>query len=522
MADITGTAVGDILEGDGASVVISTDSTGSQTDGQSFDPVFSPDGTKVAFYSHANDLVAGDTNNALDIFVKDLVSGLTMRVSTDAAGGQADDGSAGPTFSPDGQEIAFTSVATNLVPGVSGEQLYLKNIATGAIQCVSSGAGNGGRFAAFSPNGSQIAFLANGGTFLYDRSDSATTLVSSSGDSAPVFSPDGSKLAYVQGTSLIEYDIASRHETVLAKIAGISPDSFALSPDWTRLAFISSVADLVPGDTNNAPDVFIETLATGSIERVSVSAAGVQSNGLSCETPLFSPDGTKLSFFSNATNLLGPSSAKPKYDQLFVKDLSTGAVTCVSTNAGGRPAAGFVDPPTSVVHPEIWSPDGSNIVYSSSASHLFFGQAGGTGIILLRALPGSTFNDVIHGGAGDDTVIGGAGADVLYGGDGADRFVFLHKSDSSLAPKGRDTIMDFSHAEGDRIDLSAIDANTTLTGHQAFTFTAGGFTHSPGELIELVRPSGYLVEGDVNGDAKADLAIFVQAGAPLVSSDFIL
>ena len=135
---------------------------------------------------------------------------------------------------------------------------------------------------------------------------------------------------------------------------------------------------------------------------------------------------------------------------------------------------------------------------------------------------GNGGNDTLSGGAGNDTLAGGAGADVLYGGGGADTFVYLAPSDSTPALTGQDQIMDFSHAEGDKIDLSAIDANKALAGDQAFSFVTGGFTHVAGQLIEVSKTGGMLVEGDVNADGKADFAILVHAASPLGAGDFIL
>src|SRR5437879_888020 len=92
---------------------VSTAADGTQGNSSSLSPVFSPDGSKIAFTSFASNLVAGDTNGNPDIFVKDLASGAITRVSTAADGTQAigpgfvkgDSGS--PVFSPDGSKIAF-------------------------------------------------------------------------------------------------------------------------------------------------------------------------------------------------------------------------------------------------------------------------------------------------------------------------------------------------------------------------------------------------------------------------------
>jgi Ca2+-binding RTX toxin-like protein len=156
------------------------------------------------------------------------------------------------------------------------------------------------------------------------------------------------------------------------------------------------------------------------------------------------------------------------------------------------------------------------------------------------SITGSKFNDWLQGGGGNDTLIGGAGndtlqgddgndvinggkgADVLIGGAGADTFVYAAAADSTVKAAGQDTIIDFSHAQGDKIDLSAIDANPVLSGDQAFHFSGGFFDHTDGSLISVAKSGGYLVEGDINGDAKADFAIMVMSSSALVAGDFVL
>lgn len=133
-------------------------------------------------------------------------------------------------------------------------------------------------------------------------------------------------------------------------------------------------------------------------------------------------------------------------------------------------------------------------------------------------LTGSAGSNRIEGGAGADTLIGGAGADTLAGGAGADTFVYLAAGDSK--PKGMDTILDFRASEGDRISLTAIDANTRTAGDDAFTLVSV-FDRRPGQLVVEVADAGYLVSGDTNGDGRADFAIKVFSTDALTETAFL-
>jgi Ca2+-binding RTX toxin-like protein len=142
--------------------------------------------------------------------------------------------------------------------------------------------------------------------------------------------------------------------------------------------------------------------------------------------------------------------------------------------------------------------------------------AGGRG---ADTLAGGAGRDTLAGGADDDELQGGGAADVLTGGSGRDVFIFASVADIGLAPAARDRITDFRPGE-DLIDLSAIDANTTAAGNQAFTFITGAFTGVAGQL-RYGAASG-LLQGDVNGDGTADFALELAAGLALSAADIVL
>jgi hypothetical protein len=137
-------------------------------------------------------------------------------------------------------------------------------------------------------------------------------------------------------------------------------------------------------------------------------------------------------------------------------------------------------------------------------------------------LVGGLGNDVLYGGGGNDVLIGGAGIDKLFGGSGADIFQFTGTSDSLVGSKA-DQIADFARGL-DRIDLSSIDANTKVSGDQAFAFLgSGAFTGKAGQLRYASASDGTTsIYADTNGDKAADLQIKLIGSYALTASDFLL
>lgn len=129
--------------------------------------------------------------------------------------------------------------------------------------------------------------------------------------------------------------------------------------------------------------------------------------------------------------------------------------------------------------------------------------------------------NAITGGAGADTLTGGGGADTLTGGAGADRFTLSVASDSPVASPI--TLSDFSNAEGDRIDLSDMDANTASPADDAFIFLGTvAFSNVAGQLRIQAAGADLQLLGDINGDGTADFVITLTAVTNLVAGDIVL
>ncbi|MCP3403703.1 VCBS domain-containing protein [Bradyrhizobium sp. CCGB20] len=425
---------------DGSITRVSTGATGSQADGQSHQPLLSPDGTKVVFESYADNLVPGDTNGAPDIFVKDLTTGAITLVSTNASGVQGDGWSYQPVFSSDGTKLAFVSGADNLVPGDTNQawDVFVKDLTSGAITLVSTSAsgaqadGFQSTNPIFSPDGTKVAFysdadnLVPGDTdhlrdiFVKDLITGAITLVGPSpynggagtngGDQngytyAPSFSPDGTKIVFGVATGFgvgvnaiyIKDLVTGTTTPVSASASGVPGNRGSydpvFSPDGTKVAFYTFADNLVPGSSNiDVGNIVIKDLTTGVVTLVSANAGGDPQNNGEAQKPVFSPDGTKIAFYSAANNLV-PGVSGYSYE-IYVKDLITGAVTVVSTNASGAPANGYSLLPA-------FSADGTKLVFESSASNLVPGDTNGTSDIFVKdiAAPSVTQAKLTDNGA---------------------------------------------------------------------------------------------------------------------------
>ncbi|WP_335944732.1 M10 family metallopeptidase [Pseudomonas sp. G166] len=133
-----------------------------------------------------------------------------------------------------------------------------------------------------------------------------------------------------------------------------------------------------------------------------------------------------------------------------------------------------------------------------------------------NVLSGGAGNDQLNGGAGNDTLIGGMGADTLTGGDGADRFVFSFLNELGLG-SARDTIFDFSSLQGDKVDLSKLDANAPTTLFEKFTFIDSNDFTGVGQL----RFVDNVLSGNINGDLGADFEIQLVGVNTFTANDLV-
>jgi Ca2+-binding RTX toxin-like protein len=158
---------------------------------------------------------------------------------------------------------------------------------------------------------------------------------------------------------------------------------------------------------------------------------------------------------------------------------------------------------------------GNDTLTSGSGNDSLYGGDGNDRLTAGRG------DDQLCGGAGDDTLVGGAGADQMKGGGGSDTFVYQSLSDSGSALSLRDLITDFG--TGDKIDLSAIDADKTTGGDQAFVLD--NTPDGAGDLSITVDDANNrtIIRLFVDADTTADAVIMLSGDhSALTAGDFIL
>ncbi len=287
----------------------------------------SDDGRVVVFESKATNLVAGDTNGLIDVFLRDTVAGTTIRVSRTAAGGQIEpsvgvnsEAAYGPSLSSDGRFVVYETRSDS----VSGE------------------------------DGSNPAVI------LFDAQTGVNTVVASA---------KGQTVPYPSGRFSL-YDGRGG----------------AISGDGNVVAFSSLGADWVPGDAGDDYDMFVWTRASGAYERITVTSAGGDpqggSNPANCGHPRLSHDGRFVAFYSNH-DLIGGGPPGPNVGvvRVWLRDRQAGTTEVVSLTETGALSFGF-DP---------WvSDDGRFVAFSSTAAFVAADTNGVEDIYLRDRQTGAT------------------------------------------------------------------------------------------------------------------------------------
>ncbi|MDP9386901.1 MAG: Ig-like domain-containing protein [Actinomycetota bacterium] len=461
------------------------DSAGAEGNAASGQPSVSFDGRYVAFDSAASNLVL-DTNGAGDVFVRDVVSGVTTRVSVDSSGRQATGAwSERPAISGDGRYVAFDSGAANLVLGDlnKAQDVFVHDRDSGTTTRVSVGSmgleANGhsfrpaisanGRFVAFESVASNLTGQAiTGGDdtngvydiFVHDRDTGATTRVSV--DSAGGQASGGHSL------------------------------HAAVSDDGRYVAFNSSATNLlVAGDTNGASDIFVHDRQTGATTRASVDSAGAEATGGESLRPSLSADGRLVAFDSQASNLVA-GDTNGSFD-VFAHDRQSGATTRVSvsgTGAAGNGGSGTAD----------LSDDGRYVAFSSVATNLVANDVNSARDVFVHdRATGSTTRANLDS-AGNQAFGTRRGSDnPALSGDG--RFAAFDSDAPNLVPDDTNNVLDVFLRHWTAVVASAtastvvaepasVPADGTTTTTVTVTLKAADGSPVPAKAVRLATASG--------------------------------
>jgi hypothetical protein len=356
----------------------------------------SSDGTKLVFVSDGPDL-GGSVSEAYpssNVFVRGTATGVTSLVSVASGGQPGNDNSFDPVISPNGQYVAFVSLATNLTaaagqsssPDLTGVgNLYVRDLQTGTTTLLDQTPGgqapdglSTGQFV-FSPDSTTLAWL--------DSSDNLTTAtIDPLSQSSTLGSP-----AYVyvrdlatQTTSLVS---ASPSGQASGSIADTVTTDLVFSPDSKSVVFGSTATDLTANASDNTPNpyaaygatspenLFLRNLAAGTTTLLSVTTSGLLDVQGDSFNAVFSPDGKSVAFSSDVTvltangaNFTPPASADTPLtsfppQNIFIRDLTTATTTLVTATPNGLQSSGLAGG-------LVFSPDGSELAFASSGTDL--------------------------------------------------------------------------------------------------------------------------------------------------------
>jgi hypothetical protein len=313
----------------GATRMISRTATGEEGNGNSFAPVISVGSTYVAFESYATNLVNNDQNGLRDVFLwrRTREGGEVERISVGPGGVEGNGESYEPSISGMGNEVAFTSYATNLSEDgaeVSGVNVYLrepqKQLTTLISKDYKTGKGVGGSCPSIDMNGYKIAFYSFAYTlvpgdnnnlwdiFLYERNTSYK----------------GLPLKRIT----MAYDGGERNQGSESSSRVVTP---TISGDGRFISYATTATNVVPGDNNNVQDVFVYDINANTTTRISVDNYGVEGND---DSPIgqgerieLSYNGNTAAFTTKATNFGTPANNIKLYNLSSKKIASVTNVT---------------------------------------------------------------------------------------------------------------------------------------------------------------------------------------------------
>jgi len=507
---------------------VSVASNGTQGNNYSSSPSISGDGRYVAYSSSASNLVSGDTNNSSDIFVYDRQLNTTRRVSVASNSTQGNSSSSSPSISGDGRYVAYNSYARNLV---SGETNYFVDIfvydtqlnTTRRVSVASDGTqgNNSSYYPSISGDGRYVAYnssasnLVSGDThnstdiFVYDTQLNTTRRVSVASDStqgngysySPSISGDGRYVAYksyarnlVSGDTNNSTDIFVTNNLNLSKdVIAFTPANFSVTESRTPITPITVTRSNPTNTTVTATVKLTPQTATRPedylVDRVFVTFAPGETTQ-KVTIPIVN-DGLVEGNETVGLSLINPSTGST------FGEPQTASLTIVDNDWENR-----ID--------QIGSP-GNDTIIGSNGKDLLSGSSGND------SLSGGTGNDALYGNLGNDTLNGGANLDYLAGGEGNDSFAF------NSPTQGIDTIADFNVTQ-DTINVSASGFGGGLTAGviPSSRFVVGSAATNSSQRFIYNNTTGALsFDVDGNGSSGAVQFASLSGGLSLTNNDIV-
>jgi Tol biopolymer transport system component len=512
--------------------LISVNSAGSGGgNGDSIPFGVSTNGRFALFESAASDLVPGDTNNATDIFVRDLVLGATTLVSVATNGSVANANSRTPAMTPDGRYVAFVSDAYNLVAGDTNSipDVFVRDLQSGVTTLVSVGATytSTTRSVARSeapiitPDGHYVTFLSVGTNYLISGAQNAadivvrdmfsetTTWASSAAREAVLnvsgativvafnhaISTDGQFVAYEAASAsslagaIVRYELATGISRLVHTnaVVPVGPyenlRSLDLTPDGRFLAFVARTN----GPSAPAMCVLVWDAQNAAVTLASGGLSGEISDGAICDWPILSANGQSVAFLSTADGLVTNQLSGDYH--LYVRDLSAAATKLVDLDLAGSGSG------VSPMSAPQFSADGRFVTFECPDAELVVGDSNHAFDVFTHDLVGATV-ELISARA---------------------------PSLPSFAPNGPSTIAAFSvNHTGDRVAFSS-DASDLVPGdsngyRDVFVRDAAAGTTILASIgTNGVASDGPSLEASISSDGR--YVIFTSSADNLVVGD---
>ena len=321
-------------------------------------PSISADGQLVAFASSADNLVPNDSDNVADAFVYSRATGAVSLVSVGPDGQAAGIGGysspMAPVISPDGRYVVFENNRSDVLTGISGDELYLRDLSTGTTTLVtaaangSGGGDRGSRQAVFSADSHQLGFIGDGDDLV----------------AGIKFNSPGQDNVFERNLITNTTSLVSISEDGMSDGDSLS-NTFGLSADGEFVVFSSTSTNLTPQsvlgqDNHGVGQVYLRDTVHGTTTMVSINmngtAGGNSASTLDAGAQVISADGRYVVFSSAANDL---TVTPPQYTESYLRDLRTGTTTLVSASpVDGQPVKGGS---------EAISPDGRYVAFASSS-----------------------------------------------------------------------------------------------------------------------------------------------------------